>query len=111
MKIDFDKMLLMPNGKEFSDSATVATASYAALTSQLPEDQQLSQDAKLKLYRLTQKIANGGLLDLTAEDVSTIKARAAKALPMIGFGALADALETTAQLVGAIPSQQDSAAG
>jgi hypothetical protein len=99
MKIDLDKKLLDPRGKEFSDSATVSGAAYAALTSQLPEDQAMPMDAKLKMYRLTQTIANGGIVDLTAEDISTIKSRASKALPLVGFGALAEALESKAQVV------------
>jgi len=99
MKIDFDKVLLTPMGVEFSDKATVATAAYAALSATLPEDAQMPMDAKLKLYRLTQAIANGGVVDLTAEDIVTIKTRASKSLPMIGFGALADALESKAQVV------------
>jgi hypothetical protein len=99
MKIDFEVKLKDPMGKDFSDGATVKAAAYAAMTAQLPEDQQMQMDAKLKLYRLTQKIAEGGVLDLPAEDIATIKQRASKALPLIGFGALADALESKAQVV------------
>lgn len=99
MKIDFDRKLMTPQGIEFTDKATVATAAYASLSAQLPEDSQMSMDAKLKMYRLTQAVANGGIVDLTSEDIVTIKTRAAKALPLIGFGALADALESKAQVV------------
>lgn len=109
MKIDFDVKLKDPMGKEFTDGATVKAAAYAALTAQLPEDQQMQMDAKLKLYNLTKKIAEGGVIDLPAEDIATIKGRASKALPLIGFGALAEALESKAQVVPI--AEQDAKAG
>jgi hypothetical protein len=111
MKIDFDVKLKDPMDKEFSDGATVKAAAYAALSSQIQEDQMMSMDQKLKLYRLTQKIAPGGVIDLPAEDIATIKTRAAKVLPLIGFGALCDALETKAQVVELPAAEQDKKVG
>jgi hypothetical protein len=110
MKIDFERKLLTPKGEEFSDKATVATAAYAALSAPLPEDQAMPMDVKMKLYRLTQTVAAGGILDLSLEDIVTIKARACKALPVVGFGALSDALESKAHVVE-IDRPAESAAG
>jgi len=93
MQVDLDRKLHDPMGKESSDSASVSTASYTALAAQLPEDAQMPQDQKLKQYRLIQKVAAGGVADLAAEDIAMIKQRAAKALPLVWFGALADALD------------------
>ena len=100
MKIDLEMKLVDPMGREFSDGATVKAAAYAALTNALPDDQQMSMEQKLKLYRLTQAIAMGGVVDLPAEDVVTIKTRASKSLQLVAFGALSDALDPKIEAVG-----------
>jgi len=99
MQVDLDKVLLDPQGKESTDKATISTASYSALAAQLQEDAQMPQDQKLKQYRLIQKVAAGGTIDLTAEEISMIKSRAAKALPLVWFGALSDMIDPGPQPV------------
>lgn len=109
MQVDLDTKLLDPHGKESSDQATVGTASYSALSAPLPEDQGMSMDQKLKIYRLVQKVAAGGKADLSAEEITTIKSRAAKALPMVWFGALADLLDPTVAPVPLKPGEPKEA--
>lgn len=100
MKVDLDRKLKDPKGTEFNDGATIAMAAYNALTAPLPSDQQgATPETALKRYRLIQTVAKGGVQDLTAEDISEIKKRAATALSIIAFGALCDALETRAEVV------------
>jgi propanediol dehydratase large subunit len=111
MQVDLDKVLLDPQGKESTDKATVGTASYSALAAQLPEDGQMQQDQKLKQYRLIQKVADGGMTDLTAEEITMIKTRAAKALPIVWFGALSDLIDPGPQAVPIKPATPKPEAG
>jgi hypothetical protein len=100
MKVDLDRKLKDPKGQEFQDGATIAMAAYNALTAPMPADNQATPDVALKRYRLLQTVAKGGEQEITAEDFAEIKKRAAAALSIIAFGALADALEQRAEVVG-----------
>lgn len=100
MKVDLDKKLLDPRGQEFTDGATIANAAYNALSAPLPTDQQnATPETALARYRLIQLVGKGGVVDLTAEQISEIKKRAVVSLGIIAFGALADALEGRAEVV------------
>jgi hypothetical protein len=106
VKIDLDTKLIDPMGKPFSDNSTALIAAYGSVTASLPEDQQMTPEQKLKLYRLTQKIALGGIVDLSSEEISTIKARAVKVLPVIAFGVLCDILEHPLSSVEHMPAPE-----
>jgi hypothetical protein len=99
MKVDLERKLKDPKGVEFSDGATIAMAAYNALQAPLPSDQGAAVDVALKRYRLLQTIGAGGVQELTSEDITEIKKRAAAALSLIAFGSLADALEQRPEAV------------
>lgn len=111
MQVDLDRVLIDPQGKESTDKATVGTASYSALAGSLPEDAQMPQDQKLKQYRLIQKVAAGGTTDFNAEEITMIKTRAAKLLPIVWFGALSDIIDPGPQAVPIKPATPKPEAG
>lgn len=115
MKVDLDKKLKDPKGADFQDGATIAMAAYNALSAQLPSDQQTASqpnavDVQLKRYQLIQKVAQGGVQDLTAEDIAEIKKRAAQALSIVAFGSLVELLEQRAEIVDIGEPKQGAAA-
>lgn len=105
MKRNFDTVLCDLDGNPFTspdkdfDGApttklqTLRDLACFALIANLEGDQSMSGEAKLKQYGLVQKIHKGGIQDVTAEDISTIKVRAAKCLMLIAYGRVCEALE------------------
>ena len=66
---------------------TLKTACFQALNSRLPGDEEMPEQEKLRIFMLTMKIA--GATDeahLTADDVSLLKKRAAKAFTPLVMG-------------------------
>jgi hypothetical protein len=87
MKRDLSIKLLTPYGAEFEPSMTLEKVCYEAVTITLPEDQQADAGKKLMLYRIACKIAIGGVVDFTAEEVALLKDRVGKAWNAIVVGA------------------------
>lgn len=78
-----DKPMLEGEGAEKRQS-TAKLAVITALTSALPGDENLKDDAKHKLYKLSKRVKKGGEdVELSAEELTTIKQRVA-----IGFSPL-----------------------
>lgn len=75
MKRDFNTAILNLEGLPFEDNATLKTVSLIALTTPLTGDDQLSLPEKLDFYLLAQKLCRGGILDITSEEISILKAR------------------------------------
>lgn len=96
MKVNLDQVLKNPKGEPFADNATLGMAAYSALGAQLPTDGQLPADKKQAVFRISVAIANGGEVELTAEDIALIKDRANQALPIFAYGAIVAALENAA---------------
>lgn len=94
MKIDLDVKLKTPKGEEFEDKASLGTALYAVLSAQLPTDAQIPANKRLDAYRLLQRIAAGGELEITVDEAADIKERANKLLPLPAFGAIMEQLES-----------------
>jgi hypothetical protein len=93
MKRDLSQEILDLDGNTLPDKPTLKTLCFAVLTAQLEGDQNLAVDAKMKQYALLQAVNAGGVIELTAEDIALFKGRAAKSLPLIGFGRLCELLE------------------
>lgn len=93
MKRNLDTPLLTLDGKPFDDNATLKSVVFMVLTAPMEGDDKMSVEAKMKQYGLIKTVHAGGVVDLTAEDITTIKARGAKALSMLAFGLMVDMLE------------------
>jgi hypothetical protein len=93
MKLDMEQKLLDPKGNPFSDGATVGVGLYAGLSQPQAEDGTASVTDKMKLYRLTQRVAAGGVQEFSVEEIAILQDRASKVLSIIAFGALNDVLE------------------
>lgn len=93
MKRDFDKPLLDLDGNPFTDQATLKSVAFLVLSAALEGDQALPADQKLKQFSLLQTIHKGGVVEISAEDISLIKSRGAKCLSVIAFGRLCEMLE------------------
>lgn len=78
MKIDFDRKLKTLNGgairMEASEEMTLRFACIEALLQGTEEDARLPGNA-YKMYALAQKLNPGGVIDLDASDVDTLKKR------------------------------------
>lgn len=93
MKRNLDQVMTDLDGKEFGDKATLKMVCFGAVSTPMQGDDQIPMEKKLKQYALLQKINVGGVVDLTAEEISLVKERASKLYPILIFGRLVDALE------------------
>jgi hypothetical protein len=94
VKRDLDLVLKDHTGKPFSDSMTLGKAIAQALTIQLADDARQSVDERMKLFRMLQRVAAGGVAEFTTDELAMVKRRAvASGFTLAGFGSLADALD------------------
>jgi len=77
MKLNFDAEILDLVGKPLQNgedgSMTLNSIACAALINVLQEDQSMSADDKVKMFRLAQVASKGGVQDVKAEDVALLK--------------------------------------
>lgn len=94
MKRNLDQPLQTLDGNDFQDKATLKTVIFMALNTPVEGDDKMGVEAKMKQYGLLKTVHKGGIADLTAEDIATIKARGAKVMGLMAFGIMCDMLET-----------------
>jgi len=91
-EIDFSELITDQDGVQIMDCAgvgcsgpplTLGIVSLRALTAQFDDDKNLSGEDKFKRGELALRVYKGGVIDLTAEDIATIKKLVAK-----GYGPL-----------------------
>lgn len=97
MKRNFDLPLLELDGTPFADKATLKSVCFLMLTTPLQGDNDLPLDQRLKHYALVQAVHKGGVVDVSAEDIALLKARAAKCLSLIAVGRVCELLEQEEQ--------------
>jgi hypothetical protein len=110
VKIDLNQYVLDPKGVRIGGAVgadgvmqggtTLGAALYMVTSQPLPEDQGSDPAEKLALYRLAQKVAGEGEVDLAIEEVARLKVRASKVLTIIAYGAVCDLLEMKPVAVG-----------
>ena len=81
------------DGKAFTDKSTLKDVACAALMAQIEGDQAITVDQKLKQFTLLQAVHKGGVVDISAEDITLLKTRAAKCLAIVAVGRLCEMLE------------------
>ena len=77
MKRNLEQEILQLDGKPFDEKEKMLLQGvcFAAVTTPLRTDSELSADFKMKLYRLAQKVVVGGTVDFTAEELTLLKDR------------------------------------
>lgn len=76
MKIDFDVKFKTFDGQDIAmrdKPATLKDISVESLMGLLEEEKNLSGEEKLKRYELALKIKDGGIIDISVEDIALIK--------------------------------------
>ncbi|WP_421792741.1 hypothetical protein [Hyphobacterium sp.] len=110
MKIDLDtiitdlegKPVQVPDGtgrdpvtqRENTKDLTLSNACIITLRTEIPGDDKTdTEEAKMKRYRLAQRIVAGGKQDLKAEEIELVRTRLHKVFGMEVMGAVQDLLE------------------
>ena len=99
MKINFDATLHELDGTPIIESMdkkepmTLARASVMALTGRY-QDEQLAGTESFKRYQLAKKVHKGGVVELTAEDISLVKMVMGKAFGPAVIGPCYELLES-----------------
>lgn len=94
MKRDLDQPMMTLDNKPFDDKATLKTVIFMVLNAPVEGDDKMGVDQKMRQFGLLKTVHGGGVVELSAEDISMIKARAAKVMPVMHFGLMCDLLET-----------------
>lgn len=69
-----------------ANEVTLKTACFRALNTTIEGDDRLVDDEKIKMYLLAGKIAKGGDVDLSADEVVLLKKRIGRAFTYIAVG-------------------------
>jgi hypothetical protein len=93
MKRDFSAPILKIDGTEYDDKANLATVSFMALTAQVPGDERMTGEQKLRQYKLAHLVHRGGVQEVSAEDVTLLKERIGKAFSVMVVGKAYELLE------------------
>lgn len=95
MKYNLSQTILQLDGSAFEDKPTLQAICLTAVTMPLKQDETLSLNQKLELYRLAQRIVATNEVDLTSEEVSLLKERVGKVFNNITIiGRVVDILES-----------------
>lgn len=105
MKRNFDAPLKTIDGEDFKldggEAFTLKKICLGAIGATLPGDDAMDGEKKFNLYKLASRINKGGLVDVTAEEISTLKARIAKAYTVFAVGAAFTLLEAEPEVEAA----------
>ncbi len=82
MKVNFDTVLVDLRGSPIKDSGsedlTLSAVCCTVLLSPYPDEQNLGGKDKVRRYKLALKVSEGGEQEVSAEDISDLKALIAK---------------------------------
>ncbi len=76
-----------------NDPMTLAEASISALMADYGDEKGISGEVKFKRYQLAARVQPGGLVDVSAEEVATLKQLIGKAFTPVVVGPAYEALE------------------
>lgn len=97
MKRDFSKELVGIPGSIPTDQdgryPTLGAVAVGALLANFQDEASLAGEEKLRRYKLAERISQGGVQDVSAEEVSLIKKQVAKAHAIAIVGPAYEALE------------------
>jgi len=93
MKKDLNTAILDPYKNIITIAPRLEVVCYEAVVGILPEDRTMSMPDKLTLHRISIKIATGGVVDFSIEELSLIKERIGKVWSSLVVGAAYDILD------------------
>jgi hypothetical protein len=96
MKIYLERPVLTVQGKPFEPPMTLRAAIFQALLAHLEDDVRLPLDEQMKIHalqKITDKPDAEGMVELTAEQVTKIKARVGKLYSIQCIGQICEMLE------------------
>jgi hypothetical protein len=94
MKRDFDAPILNLDGVQFADVKTLKDAALLTFQQGVDGDDKLTGQQRVDLFLIAHKIAKGGVVELTAEDLATLKARIGKLSSIVLVGRAWPLLDT-----------------
>jgi hypothetical protein len=96
MQIDFNAPILGFDRKPLNESdraMTLAIVACTALSAQFRDEDNLAADIKYKRFKLGCKIANGGIVDLSVDEIATLKQLIGRAFSPLIVGRSFDLLD------------------
>lgn len=73
---------------------TLKAVCFNALRAQIPGDESMTGEDKVKFYALGHKLSAGGVVDLTTDELALLKNRIGRAYDFITFGRSSEVLDT-----------------
>jgi len=95
-EVKLDVVLKDAYGKDFSNGEngiTMEFALYQALVAQTEKDKDIKAEEKYKRHKITERIVNKKTVDLTAEEITLLKARVGEVWGVSLMGAVWDILD------------------
>lgn len=86
MKKNFEEAMLDHEGKPYTDGLTLKTVALTALTMEAIGDERMTASDKVKIFLLATKLAPGGTIDLSVEELTLLRERIGKTIRPIACG-------------------------
>lgn len=105
MKVDFDTVLTNLSGEELKENDKKHILKDISINSLMANIQQQGDNpeagtVKIKRYELARKINDGGVVEVTAEEITMIKERVGIVMPTMVMGSVYDILEKKSEPKG-----------
>lgn len=84
--IVYDEKTSLPVITEKAPPITLKSLSFMAMRATLERDDQMKADDKLKMYALGHKISKGGIVEITVEELATLRERIGRTFDYITVG-------------------------
>lgn len=100
MKIDFDALMKDFQNKVISEggkNTTLAAVACTALSAQFADEANLAADEKYRRYKLGCKLADGGAVDLSVDEIAMLKKLIGRAFSPLIVGRSFDVLDPPSQ--------------
>lgn len=93
MNRNLDLPMLDLEGKPYPDAATLRDLAFAACRANLPSDEKASLTKKREIYGIAVKVVQGGVVELTIEQLKMLQERIGEAMTPIVAGQAFEMLE------------------
>jgi|GEM_PF-3242949 len=110
MKINLDRAILDPRGNPVRDgegNLTLGTVVMTAMFAQIPDDQNVSSDQKIKFYKLAMSASKGGVAPFTTEELSMVKQRVGRVYGALVVGRVYEIIEGEGDESGGVANGRD----
>lgn len=93
MKIDVSKPITTVSGEAHNPPMSVRDPILSVLVNILPNDENVSADVKVRMWKLSQAVHNNDVVDISDEDRILVKQRVNVAYSALVLGQVYDALD------------------